>query len=121
MHQEVYETVIGLEVHAQLLTKTKLFCSDGTDFGAEPNTHISPVTLAYPGTLPVLNKQAVYLAVKMGLACHSEIESWNYFARKNYFYPDLPKGIPDLTAYNPYLQRRICEYFSFRAGEEKFT
>jgi aspartyl-tRNA(Asn)/glutamyl-tRNA(Gln) amidotransferase subunit B len=92
MHEEVYETVIGLEVHAQLLTKTKLFCADKTEFGAEPNTHISPVTLAYPGTLPVLNKQAVYLAVKMGIACHSEIETWNYFARKNYFYPDLPKG-----------------------------
>jgi len=92
MHEEEYETVIGLEVHAQLLTKTKLFCADKTEFGAEPNTHISPVTLAYPGTLPVLNKQAVRLAVKMGLACHSEIETWNYFARKNYFYPDLPKG-----------------------------
>jgi aspartyl-tRNA(Asn)/glutamyl-tRNA(Gln) amidotransferase subunit B len=92
MHAEVYETVIGLEVHAQLLTKTKLFCGDETVFGAAPNTHISPVTLGYPGTLPVLNKEAVRLAVKMGLACHSEMETWNYFARKNYFYPDLPKG-----------------------------
>jgi len=92
MQEEKYETVIGLEVHAQLLTKTKLFCSDDTLFGAEPNTHISPVTLGYPGTLPVLNKKAVELAVKMGLACYSEIETWNYFARKNYFYPDLPKG-----------------------------
>jgi aspartyl-tRNA(Asn)/glutamyl-tRNA(Gln) amidotransferase subunit B len=92
MHSEVYETVIGLEVHAQLLTKTKLFCADETDYGAEPNTHISPVTLGYPGTLPVLNKEAVRMAIKMGLACHSEIETWNYFARKNYFYPDLPKG-----------------------------
>jgi aspartyl-tRNA(Asn)/glutamyl-tRNA(Gln) amidotransferase subunit B len=87
-----YETVIGLEVHAQLLTRTKLFCSDETQFGSDPNTHISPVTLGYPGTLPVLNRHAVELAVKMGLACHSEIERWNYFARKNYFYPDLPKG-----------------------------
>ena len=92
MSEEVYETVIGLEVHAQLLTKTKLFCADETQFGAEPNTHISPVTLGYPGTLPVLNKHAVQLAVKTGLACNSEIQSWNYFARKNYFYPDLPKG-----------------------------
>jgi aspartyl-tRNA(Asn)/glutamyl-tRNA(Gln) amidotransferase subunit B len=92
MAAEVYETVIGLEVHAQLLTKTKLFCADETSFGAEPNTQISPVTLGYPGTLPVLNKEAVYMAVKMGLACHSEIETRNYFARKNYFYPDLPKG-----------------------------
>ena len=92
MQEEMFETVIGLEVHAQLLTKTKLFCADETRFGAEPNTHISPFTLGYPGTLPVLNKEAVRLAIKMGLACNSEIESWNYFARKNYFYPDLPKG-----------------------------
>jgi aspartyl-tRNA(Asn)/glutamyl-tRNA(Gln) amidotransferase subunit B len=92
MSADIYETVIGLEVHAQLLTKTKLFSSDNTEFGAEPNTHISPVTLGYPGTLPVLNEEAVRLAIKMGLACHSEIETWNYFARKNYFYPDLPKG-----------------------------
>ncbi len=92
MHEEVYETVIGLEVHAQLLTKSKLFSADETEFGAEPNTHISPVTLGYPGTLPVLNEMAVHLAVKMGLACNSEIETLNYFARKNYFYPDLPKG-----------------------------
>jgi aspartyl-tRNA(Asn)/glutamyl-tRNA(Gln) amidotransferase subunit B len=92
MNGELYETVIGLEVHAQLLTKSKLFSADETEFGAEPNTHISPVTLGYPGTLPVLNEKAVRLAVKMGLACHSEIETWNYFARKNYFYPDLPKG-----------------------------
>jgi aspartyl-tRNA(Asn)/glutamyl-tRNA(Gln) amidotransferase subunit B len=92
MNHEAYETVIGLEVHAQLLTVSKLFCGDSTTFGGAPNTHISPVTLAYPGTLPVLNKQAVSFAIKMGLACHSDIESFNYFARKNYFYPDLPKG-----------------------------
>ena len=87
-----YETVIGLEVHAQLLTKSKLFCADSASFGAEPNTHISEITLAYPGTLPRLNKQAVELAIRMGLACHCEVEHTNYFARKNYFYPDLPKG-----------------------------
>lgn len=92
MAAEEYETIIGLEVHAQLLTKTKLFSADETGFGAEPNTQISPVTLGYPGTLPVLNEEAVRMAVKMGLACHCEIESRNYFARKNYFYPDLPKG-----------------------------
>jgi len=89
---EKYEAVIGLEVHAQLLTKSKLFCGDSAAFGAEPNTHISEITLAYPGTLPKLNKQAVEYAIKMGLACHCEIEEKNYFARKNYFYPDLPKG-----------------------------
>ncbi|HTQ63939.1 MAG TPA: Asp-tRNA(Asn)/Glu-tRNA(Gln) amidotransferase subunit GatB [Puia sp.] len=88
----VYEIVVGLEVHAQLLTKTKLFSGDSAAFGGVPNTHISPITLGYPGTLPVLNKQAVEFAIKMGLTCHSEIERENYFARKNYFYPDLPKG-----------------------------
>ncbi|RYY60445.1 MAG: Asp-tRNA(Asn)/Glu-tRNA(Gln) amidotransferase subunit GatB [Chitinophagaceae bacterium] len=87
-----YETVIGLEVHAQLLTHSKLFCGDSIAFGAEPNTHVSPITLAHPGTLPKMNRQAIRHAIKMGLACHCEIEKQNYFARKNYFYPDLPKG-----------------------------
>jgi aspartyl-tRNA(Asn)/glutamyl-tRNA(Gln) amidotransferase subunit B len=89
---EAYEIVVGLEVHAQLLTRTKLFCGDSASFGGEPNTHISPVTLGYPGSLPRLNRLAVEYAIRMGLACHSEIERTNYFARKNYFYPDLPKG-----------------------------
>jgi aspartyl-tRNA(Asn)/glutamyl-tRNA(Gln) amidotransferase subunit B len=87
-----YETVIGLEVHARLLTRTKLFCADSSVFGDEPNTNISPITLAHPGTLPRMNKDAIGFAIKLGLACHSEIEKQNYFARKNYFYPDLPKG-----------------------------
>jgi aspartyl-tRNA(Asn)/glutamyl-tRNA(Gln) amidotransferase subunit B len=88
----LYETVVGLEVHAQLLTKSKLFCGDSTSFGAPPNTHVSPITLAHPGTLPKMNKKAIEYAVKMGLACNCTIEKNNYFARKNYFYPDLPKG-----------------------------
>lgn len=92
MNEDKYEAVIGLEVHAQLLTESKLFCGDSARFGGEPNTHISPVTLGYPGTLPRLNKEAVVLAIKMGIACGCEIEQKNYFARKNYFYPDLPKG-----------------------------
>ncbi|HEX6181009.1 MAG TPA: Asp-tRNA(Asn)/Glu-tRNA(Gln) amidotransferase subunit GatB [Chitinophagaceae bacterium] len=90
--QDQYEVVVGLEVHAQLLTQSKLFCGDSAAYGGEPNTHISPVTLGYPGTLPVLNRKAVEYAVRMGLACHCGITSTNYFARKNYFYPDLPKG-----------------------------
>lgn len=89
---EQYEIVIGLEVHAQLLTQSKLFCGDSIAFGAEPNTHVSPITLAHPGTLPKMNRQAISHAIKMGLACNCEIEKKNYFARKNYFYPDLPKG-----------------------------
>ena len=89
---EKYEAVIGLEVHAQLQTASKLFSGDSTTFGAEPNTHISPITLGHPGTLPKINKKAIEYAVKMGLVCHCEINNFNYFARKNYFYPDLPKG-----------------------------
>ena len=87
-----YEVVIGLEVHAQLLTKSKLFCGDSASFGAAPNTHISPITLAHPGTLPKMNKKAIEFAIKLGLALNCDIEQENYFARKNYFYPDLPKG-----------------------------
>src|SRR5436189_5437403 len=87
-----YEIVVGLEVHAQLLTKTKLFCGDSIAYGAEPNTQVSPITLGHPGTLLKMNRKAIEFAVKMGLACHCEIEQENYFARKNYFYPDLPKG-----------------------------
>ncbi|TDO28956.1 Asp-tRNA(Asn)/Glu-tRNA(Gln) amidotransferase subunit GatB [Sediminibacterium goheungense] len=90
--QEKYEAVIGLEVHAQLATVSKLFCGDSTAFGAAPNSQVSPITLGHPGTLPKTNKKAVAFAIKMGLACHCEIEKDNYFARKNYFYPDLPKG-----------------------------
>jgi len=89
---EKYEAVIGLEVHAQLLTASKLFCGDSTAFGAAPNTQTSPVSLAHPGTLPVMNREAVDHAIKLGLAFGCEITRYNYFARKNYFYPDLPKG-----------------------------
>ncbi len=84
--------MIGLEVHAQLLTQSKLFCGDSAAFSNDPNTHISPITLAHPGTLPMMNAKAIEYAVKLGLALHCEIEQQNYFARKNYFYPDLPKG-----------------------------
>jgi aspartyl-tRNA(Asn)/glutamyl-tRNA(Gln) amidotransferase subunit B len=91
-YSDKYEAVIGLEVHAQLMTKSKLFCPDPIAFGAEPNKQISPISLAYPGTLPKLNEAAIELAVRLGLACGCEIEERNYFARKHYFYPDLPKG-----------------------------
>ncbi|TRZ81832.1 MAG: Asp-tRNA(Asn)/Glu-tRNA(Gln) amidotransferase subunit GatB [Sediminibacterium sp.] len=87
-----YEAVIGLEIHAQLATKSKLFCGDATSFGAEPNTHISPITMGHPGTLPKTNAKAIEYAIRMGLICGSKIAQDNYFARKNYFYPDLPKG-----------------------------
>jgi aspartyl-tRNA(Asn)/glutamyl-tRNA(Gln) amidotransferase subunit B len=87
-----YEIVVGLEIHAQLLTQSKLFCGDSIAYGAEPNTHVSPITLGHPGTLPKMNRKAIEYAVKMGLACNCTIQQHNYFARKNYFYPDLPKG-----------------------------
>lgn len=89
---DTYEVVVGLEVHAQLLTQSKLFCGDSAAFGGAPNTHLSPITMAHPGTLPLLNEKAVEYAIRMGLACNCTITRHNYFARKNYFYPDLPKG-----------------------------
>lgn len=79
-------------MHAQLLTASKLFSGDSAAFGSEPNTNVSPITLGHPGTLPLLNEKAVQYAIKLGLACHCDITTSNYFARKNYFYPDLPKG-----------------------------
>ena len=87
-----YEAVIGLEIHAQLSTESKLFCGDATRFGAAPNAHVSPITLGHPGTLPKTNTKAIEYVIKMGLACGCNIAQENYFARKNYFYPDLPKG-----------------------------
>lgn len=87
-----YEIVIGLEVHTQLNTKTKIFASDEADFGAAPNTHISPITLGLPGVLPKLNKEVLGKAIKLGIALNCNISEENHFARKNYFYADLPKG-----------------------------
>lgn len=90
--RDKYEIVIGLEVHARLSLKSKLFSADSAAYGEVPNTNVSAITLGHPGTLPKTNKKAIEHAVKMGLACNCEIECRNYFARKNYFYPDLPKG-----------------------------
>lgn len=87
-----FEAVIGLEIHAQLLTASKIFCGCSTAFGAEPNTHICPVCIGLPGALPVLNRAAVDFAIRAGLALGCAIQEHSIFARKNYFYPDLPKG-----------------------------
>jgi aspartyl-tRNA(Asn)/glutamyl-tRNA(Gln) amidotransferase subunit B len=87
-----YEPVIGLEVHVQLLTKTKIFCGCSTRFGDPPNTNVCPVCLGLPGTLPVLNERAVEMAMRASLALHCTVQEHSRFARKNYFYPDLPKG-----------------------------
>ncbi|OGU72820.1 MAG: aspartyl/glutamyl-tRNA amidotransferase subunit B [Ignavibacteria bacterium RBG_16_34_14] len=89
---EKYEAVIGLEVHAQLLTESKIFCGCSTKFGNPPNTNVCPICLGYPGVLPVLNKNAVEYTLLMGLATNCKINERSVFARKNYFYPDLPKG-----------------------------
>ena len=87
-----YETVVGLEVHAQLSTKSKAYSSDSTEFGVLPNTNVSPISLGHPGTLPKTNKKVIEFAVRLGLACKCTIREFNEYARKNYFYADLPKG-----------------------------
>ncbi len=114
MNNQKYEVVIGLEVHVQLQTQSKLFCGDSAEFGAEPNTHISPITLAHPGTLPKMNRKAIEYAIKLGLSLNCDIEQHNYFARKNYFYPDLPKGYQVSQHTTP-----ICKngFIKIRTGE----
>ncbi len=99
-----FETVIGLEVHAQLQTQSKMFCGCATEFGSPANTRTCPVCLGLPGTLPVVNKRAVEMAIRTGLALHCTVQPTNQFARKNYFYPDLPKGY-QISQYD----RPICE------------
>ena len=89
---EKYEAIIGLEIHAQLLTRTKAYSSDENSYGDKPNTKTSPISLGHPGTLPVSNKKVIDYTIKMGLACNSKITNNNEYARKNYFYADLPKG-----------------------------
>ena len=90
---EAYEPVIGIEVHVQLSTKSKAYCGDATTYGASPNSQVSPISLGHPGTLPVFNKAVMNYAVKLGIALDCTIRERNEFARKNYFYADLPRGI----------------------------
>ncbi|NBW59578.1 MAG: Asp-tRNA(Asn)/Glu-tRNA(Gln) amidotransferase GatCAB subunit B, partial [Crocinitomicaceae bacterium] len=95
MEKEVrdkYEAVIGLEVHAQMLTKTKAYSNDVNEYGAQVNTNISAITLGHPGTLPKMNSKTIDFAIRLGIACGCSIAREQHFARKNYFYPDLPKG-----------------------------
>ena len=103
-----YETVIGLEVHVELATKTKIFCGCSTEFGGAPNTHTCPVCTGMPGSLPVLNKKVVEFAIKAGLAANCHIHQYCKFDRKNYFYPD-----------NPQNYQRACYGLSFFACKEK--
>ncbi len=115
---DLYEPVIGLEVHIQLNTKSKAFSSDSASYGADPNTQVSPVTLGHPGTLPSFNAQTLDYAVLLGLATKSTIREWNEFARKNYFYADLPKGYQITQHTTP-----ICNggeiHFRMEDGTEK--
>ncbi len=107
-----YETVIGLEVHAQALTKTKIFCGCSTQFGASPNSHVCPICLGLPGVLPVLNRDVVELGIRAGIATHCKIAAYSRFARKNYFYPDLPKGYQVSMFELPLTEHGYVEIFS---------
>ncbi|MBQ0960968.1 Asp-tRNA(Asn)/Glu-tRNA(Gln) amidotransferase subunit GatB [Ideonella sp. 4Y11] len=113
-----YEVVIGLENHVQLSTQSKIFSGSATAFGAEPNTQASPVDLALPGTLPVLNRAAVERAIRFGLAVGAKVAPLSIFARKNYFYPDLPKGYQISQFEIPVVQGGLVEFF---VGETKKT
>lgn len=113
-----YEAVIGIEIHVQLNTHSKMFCADSTQFNAADNENTSPISVGMPGTLPVINKRAVEFAIKTGLALGCEIRKKSVFARKNYFYPDLPKGY-QISQYD----QPICEHgtITFKVGEQSKT
>ena len=113
---EDFEAVIGLEVHAQLSTDSKIFATSSTAAGKLPNTLTDPVTLGLPGCLPVLNRRVVDFAVRLGLATHCEIQRESIFARKHYFYPDLPKGY-QISQYD--LPIGVNGYFEFLTQGEK--
>lgn len=113
-----YQPVIGLEVHCQLATESKIFTPDSTEFGQMPNTNVSVITLAHPGTLPLLNKKVVEFAVKIGLAVNSSITRYNFFDRKNYFYPDLPKGYQTTQDKTPICVGGTVK-IKLKGGEEK--
>ena len=111
-----YEVVIGIETHAQLSTRSKIFSGSSTQFGAAPNTQASPVDLALPGTLPVMNRGAVERAIRFGLAVGATVAPLSIFARKNYFYPDLPKGYQISQYEIPVVQGGEVEFF---IGQER--
>ncbi len=115
-----FSTVCGLEVHTELATKTKIFCSCSTEFGGEPNTHVCEICSGMPGTLPVLNKKVLEFAVRTGLATNCEITMYNKFDRKNYFYPDLPKAYQISQLYLPICRNGYIEIDdSINGGKKK--
>ncbi|MCO6559374.1 MAG: Asp-tRNA(Asn)/Glu-tRNA(Gln) amidotransferase subunit GatB [Bifidobacterium sp.] len=119
-----FDPVFGLETHVELCTQTKLFCPAHEEFGAEPNTELTPVSLGLPGSLPVVNKTAVDFAIKLGLALHCQINEWSQFARKNYFYPDMPRDyqisqFDKPTNGNGYLDIELDDGTPFRVPIER--
>ena len=116
-----YEAVIGLEIHAQLSTKSKAYTSDSTEFGVLPNTNISPISLGHPGTLPRLNKKNIEFAVKLGVAVNADIREHNEFARKNYFYADLPKGYQITQDKTPICNNGFITLFPNTEREKKIN
>ena len=116
-----YEAVIGLEIHAQLSTKSKAYTSDSTEFGVLPNTNISPISLGHPGTLPRLNKKNIEFAVKLGVAVNADIREHNEFARKNYFYADLPKGYQITQDKTPICNNGFIALFPNTEREKKIN
>src|SRR5688572_2163186 len=113
-----WETIIGLEVHAQLLTKSKIFSGASTAFGADPNTQACAIDLGFPGVLPVLNEEVVQMAIRLGLGINADIPKKSVFARKNYFYPDLPKGYQISQYDSPIIGRGFLDIM-LEEGETK--